>query len=47
MISTVRYGFLGQQDVNITLSLIGLTIATGALFLANHRLFVSGYKLRT
>ena len=47
MISTVRYGFLGQQDVNITLSLIGLAIATGALFLANHRLFVSGYKLRT
>ena len=46
MISLVRYGFLGQADVNVALSLIFLTIATGALFLLNLRIFQTGYKLR-
>ncbi len=46
MISLVRYGFLGIADVNVALSLIVLTIATGALFLLNLRLFQTGYKLR-
>lgn len=46
MISLVRYGFLGVADVNVALSLVVLTIATGALFLLNLRLFQTGYKLR-
>lgn len=46
MISLVRYGFLGIADVNVALSLIVLTLATGALFLLNLRLFQTGYKLR-
>ena len=46
MIGLVRYGFLGYRDVNVGLALGLLTVATGALFLANLRLFVTGYKLR-
>ncbi len=46
MINLVRYGFLGYSEANVALSLGLLTLATGALFLANLRLFRSGYKLR-
>jgi len=47
MIGLVRYGFLGYSETNIALSLVFLTVATGALFALNHRLFVRGYRLRT
>lgn len=46
MISTVRYGFLGIADVNIALSLLVLAAVTAALTIFNHRLFVTGYRLR-
>jgi ABC-2 type transport system permease protein len=46
MIGLVRYGFIGYAETDIALSLALLTLATGALFAANHRLFVRGYKLR-
>jgi len=46
MISLVRYGFLGISEVNVPFSLLVLTLATAALFMLNHRLFVRGYKLR-
>ena len=46
MISLVRYGFLGISEVNVPFSLLVLTLATLALFMLNHRLFVRGYKLR-
>jgi ABC-2 type transport system permease protein len=46
MIGLVRYGFLGYSETNIALSLAILTVATGGLFLLNHRLFVRGYRLR-
>ena len=46
MIGLVRYGFLGYTEANVALSLIFLTVATAALFVLNHRLFSTGYKLR-
>ena len=46
MIGLVRYGFLGYSEANVALSLTFLTVATGALFALNHRLFSKGYKLR-
>ena len=46
MISLVRYGFVGYSEVSIPLSLLALTAATAALFVANLRLFSKGYKLR-
>ena len=46
MIGLVRYGFLGYSETSIPLSLAFLTAAAGALFLANLRLFTTGYKLR-
>jgi ABC-2 type transport system permease protein len=46
MIGLVRYGFLGYSEANIALSLGFLTVAAGALFAVNHRLFVRGYRLR-
>jgi len=46
MISLVRYGFVGYSEVSIPLSLLALTAATVALFVANLRLFARGYKLR-
>lgn len=46
MIALVRYGFLGIESVNVLESLLVLTVATGALFALNVRLFTSGYKLR-
>ena len=46
MINLVRYGFLGYTEANIALSLALLTLATGALFAVNQRLFATGYKLR-
>ncbi|MBK8294943.1 MAG: ABC transporter permease [Solirubrobacterales bacterium] len=46
MTSLVRYGFLGQADVNVPLSFLALAAATLALFLANYRIFKTGYKLR-
>jgi ABC-2 type transport system permease protein len=46
MINLVRYGFLGYTEANVALSLLLLTLATGALFAVNRRLFATGYKLR-
>jgi ABC-2 type transport system permease protein len=46
MINLVRYGFLGYTEANIALSLGALTLAAGALFALNQRLFATGYKLR-
>jgi ABC-2 type transport system permease protein len=46
MINLVRYGFVGFTEVSIALSLLALTAATAALFLANLRLFSKGYRLR-
>jgi ABC-2 type transport system permease protein len=46
MIALVRYGFLGYTETSVALSLGFLTLATGALFLLNYRLFLRGYKLR-
>ncbi|HMT05253.1 MAG TPA: ABC transporter permease [Solirubrobacterales bacterium] len=46
MISLIRYGFLGINDVNIALSLAVLCAATAALTFLNYRMFKSGYKLR-
>ena len=46
MIGLVRYGFVGYAETDIALSLVLLTLATGALFAVNLRLFNSGYKLR-
>jgi ABC-2 type transport system permease protein len=46
MIGLVRYGFLGYSEINIPLALLFLTVATGALFALNLRLFTRGYKLR-
>jgi ABC-2 type transport system permease protein len=46
MINLVRYGFVGYTEVSVALSLLALTAATAALFLANLRLFSRGYKLR-
>jgi ABC-2 type transport system permease protein len=46
MIGLVRYGFLGFTEQNVAVSLLLLTLATGALFALNVRLFVSGWKLR-
>jgi ABC-2 type transport system permease protein len=46
MIGLVRYGFIGYSETNIALSLALLTLAAGALFALNHRLFVMGYRLR-
>ncbi|MCW3010180.1 MAG: type transporter [Solirubrobacterales bacterium] len=46
MIGTVRYGFLGFDEESVTLSLLGLLLATGALFALNLRLFRKGYRLR-
>ncbi len=47
MINLVRYGFLGYTEANIALSLALLTLVVAALFALNHRLFASGYKLRS
>jgi ABC-2 type transport system permease protein len=46
MIGLVRYGFLGYSEQSVALSLLVLTVATGALFCLNLRLFQRGYKLR-
>jgi len=46
MIGIVRYGFLDYSDVNIALALGFLALATTALFAANYRLFLRGYRLR-
>ena len=47
MIALVRYGFVGYAETSIALSLVLLTLATGALFAFNLRLFSTGYKLRS
>ena len=47
MFNLVRYGFVGYTEASIALSLLALTAATAALFLANLRLFSRGYKLRS
>jgi ABC-2 type transport system permease protein len=46
MIGLVRYGFLGYSEANIALSIGLLTLAAGALFVLNLRLFTRGYRLR-
>jgi ABC-2 type transport system permease protein len=46
MIGLVRYGFIGYSETNIALSLLLLTLAAGALFAVNVRLFTIGYRLR-
>lgn len=46
MIGIVRYGFLGYSDVDVALALGVLAVAVVALFAVNHRLFVTGYRLR-
>ena len=46
MINLVRYGFIGYTEASVPLSLGLLTVAVGALFYANLRLFTNGYKLR-
>jgi ABC-2 type transport system permease protein len=46
MIGLVRYGFLGYSDQSVALSLLLLTVAAGALFAVNLRLFMTGYRLR-
>ena len=46
MIGLVRYGFIGYSETNIALSLLFLTVAAGALFTLNLRLFNRGYRLR-
>jgi ABC-2 type transport system permease protein len=46
MIGLVRYGFIGYSETNIPLSLLFLTVAAGALFTLNLRLFNRGYRLR-
>lgn len=47
MISLVRYGFLGIDDIDMLLSMVVLTAVTVGLFLFNLRLFRRGYKLRS
>ena len=46
MIGLVRYGFLGFTEESVALSLVLLTVAAGALFAVNLRLFMIGYRLR-
>ncbi len=46
MIETTRYGFLGQTDVPVGLSLGVLTAVTAVVLLVNVVLFRRGYKLR-
>ena len=46
MINLVRYGFIGYTEANIALSLGVLTLAAGAIFAINLRLFRRGYRLR-
>jgi ABC-2 type transport system permease protein len=46
MIGLVRFGFLGESDTNITLSLLFLTAAVVVLFTVNYRIFSSGRGLR-
>lgn len=47
MISLVRYGFLGIEDIEVGLSLLILAAITLGLFLFNLNLFKRGYKLRS
>lgn len=46
MINLVRYGFIGYTEANVALSLGLLTLAVGALFAANLRMFTTGSRLR-
>jgi ABC-2 type transport system permease protein len=46
MINLVRYGFIGYSEASVALSLGLLTLAVGALFALNLRLFHTGYRLR-
>jgi len=46
MIGLVRYGFLDYSEANVALSLLFLALATGGLYVVNHRLFARGYRLR-
>lgn len=47
MINTVRHAMLGSSDVNATLSLIIIAIATLAIIGTNWLLFKKGYRLRS
>jgi ABC-2 type transport system permease protein len=46
MINTIRFGFLGQSDINPYLSLSLVTVATVGVFLIVYEIFRRGYKLR-
>jgi ABC-2 type transport system permease protein len=46
MIGLVRYGFIGYSESSVGWSLLFLTLAAGALFAINLRLFRRGYRLR-
>ena len=46
MIGLVRFGFLGESDTNIPLSLLFLSAAVLVLFAVNYRIFSSGRGLR-
>ena len=46
MISLVRHGFLGTDEGQPGLALLGLALVTFGIFLLNLRLFRNGYKLR-
>lgn len=47
MINTVRYGMLGNSDVNPWISLLVISLATLVLIGINLLLFRKGYRLRT
>lgn len=47
MIQSVRYAFLGQADINVTVSLLILVGVTVALLGTTYILFQRGYKLRS
>ena len=46
MIDGFRYGFFGQSDQPVWISLIAMVIATLLLSLLAIRMLASGYKLR-
>jgi ABC-2 type transport system permease protein len=47
MIDGFRYGFIGHADGSLGAGLIVLTVANGALWWLGHRLFASGYRLKS
>lgn len=47
LIDGFRYGFIGQADGNIWVSLIGLTVIAVGLWITCYRVLKSGWKLKT